>query len=57
MCRQPMDIDQFDSQPEIKNTQSSEASITTSYTPCEESIDFQELKQTPTIRFVAFPSI
>ncbi|EFX79893.1 hypothetical protein DAPPUDRAFT_304346 [Daphnia pulex] len=57
MCRQPMDIDQFDSQPEIKNTQSSEASITTSYTPCEESIDLQELKQTPTIRFVAFPSI
>lgn len=53
-----MDIDQFDSQPEFKNdTQSSEASIMTFDTPCEENVELQELKPTPSIRFVEFMSI
>lgn len=55
---QPMDIDQFDSQPEFKNdAQSNEASIKTFDTPRKENVELQEMKPTtPSIRFVEFPS-
>ena len=52
-----MDIDQFDSQAEFKNdTQSNEASIKTFDTPRKENVELQEMKPTPSIRFVEFPS-
>lgn len=53
---QQMEIDEFDSQPEIKNydSQSTDATIDKFNIPCEENVEQQELKRISSIRFINF---